>query len=216
MFATELSIKDEQSLKEALNWLYEKGFFFALTQGTVSKWRDENEKAGLEQNISFDSGLTKYVIIIKGVDWVLKVNDPFIAEARNRDFVKIEAEVYEEAYKAGFSQYFAPTYNFGEIAGISVIIQRRVDTDENYFFDEMFDYCKQGFDRDDYVDDDCYYEDISEDVNGLDAVGAFEAIFCDVPEQIERIIKKYDLGDFHSANFGLMNSEPVLIDFCGY
>ena len=43
-----------------------------------------------------------------------------------------------------------------------------------------------------------------------------EAIFGCYMDSLISFISKRNLNDFHGGNFGFINGNPVLIDYCGY
>ena len=222
MLAKEVLTKREIDIIDSiLDWLSETGFFTALNEPAKTSWGEYNEwfdkycQEMYEKNISMDNGETKYVFIPYEFDWVIKIENPRAFYRRHIAYAAKEAEVYEAAVNEGLEQYFAPTYFYKQIDSIDVIIQEYVSHDEDDIYNEFYEYCAADYDKDNYINENDYDDDVTRSVESMDEYSAIWALFGDVPE-LRSFICRNHINDLHAANFGFIGDSPVMIDYCGY
>ena len=220
-----LTENEKQSLIDLVEVLVDNGFKQALE---VSGWEKHAREWAGQHHRLLDSlgcyvtcGATRVVVISDEDDWVLKFS--FLDSLVKTDYNLLEAENYQAAIEAGLSRYFAATYCLGNICGLEVYVQERVNADEDGVSDEFYNYTLENYYsdcRDDYESEEDLHDAAWEDSTELEnedriwaMVGDFDrkdciklVEFCDVRE----------INDLHAANWGFRDGWPVMIDYSGY
>lgn len=187
-------------------------------------WRKNNSSILNESGIKLCSGVSKAVFIFDDLEsWVIKVPFLFNPERNSPRFVRkdpcaVEADVYNEAKEEGIEQYFAGTYFFTEIDELPIYIQERAICNENDNEDIFYSYASENCD---WLSIDCEDEEVCNDtleeyIENMTEEERIEAIFGCYMDSLISFISKRNLNDFHGGNFGFINGNPVLIDYCGY
>ena len=168
-------------------------------------------------------GATKLVFLVEGLDnWVIKV--PFLFSYDNApgrgitlNYCEAEAQIYQAACDCGKEHYFAPCYYYTTKQGIPFYIQQRVECDEELNSDLFFHYCSTSYSKENYEDEDEYYDDVKNDADYMEDEDRLYAIFgCEDGDDLLTFLDVQEVNDIHAGNFGYFKQMPVLIDYSGY
>lgn len=168
-------------------------------------------------------GATKLVFLVEGLDnWVIKV--PFLFSYDNApgrgeilNYCEAEAQIYQAACDCGKGHYFAPCYHYVTKQGIPFYIQQRVECNEELNSDLFFHYCSTSYNKENYEDEDEYYDDVSNDVDYMEDEDRLYAIFgFEDGDDLLTFLEVQEVNDIHAGNFGYFKQIPVLIDYSGY
>ena len=187
-------------------------------------WLSENNDYLEELGVGFNYGSTKVCLKYDELEnWVIKLSYDRSHDIGITvfDYCAREAENYELACEKGLEKFFAPTYKVGEIEGIGIYLQQKARVDEDYFVECFEDYVIATYNYDGVEDEDRKQELISDAVYELDDEQSVEAVFSDIASfydlvKLNDFILDREINDLHSANYGLINDNPVIIDFSGY
>ena len=193
------------------------------------EWQGYNDAAA-HLGIWTGSGSTKFVIGDDNCDYIIK----FSPNEFDFDYCAREAEVYEEAVRAGYADKFAWCaklfdYDFNESFNLPVYVMEWCQCSYDMIDDEMDDwhftkYCSShNIDKksdnafEDYIDsknsDDYNYSERMMEwaysVWGLDYHNGDDYAFCN-------FMKKMYINDIHAGNWGWCNNHLVLVDYSGY
>lgn len=206
--------KELEIAKKIVNTLIRHNFFDAIVSIDSEKlwfWRKDHQDFLKEENLKVCSGETKACIISDELsNWVVKVG--FVSTDESEDYCAIEAGNYKSAVKEGLEKFFATVYKLGswvlpEVYGlkrnITFFIQEKAEPDE----DLTAETCEE------YMDCD---EDYLEDLERVESVfGGLEK--CKELNRLFEFIKKWNINDLHTGNFGYTGYGDVkIIDFSGY
>ena len=173
----------------------------------LSDWLEEHEELLRAERIGYSSGETKLCLLCDKLDdWVIKLgflrstNPYYVKEGLDKDFCNLEAEYYVKACDNNLGEFFAATYEVGEINGVRIFLQELAQPDEDYFMDCFEEYARQGNDRDDFDNDERIY-----------------AVFGEESDNLVNFIDMFEINDLHEANYGLTkDGRAVIFDFSGY
>ena len=187
-----------------------------------SEWTWENYEILRDNGIYCDSGATKMVFIVDGLeDWVIKV--PFLfsektapGNFRHCDACSAEAKVFTEAVDSGLQEYFAACYHYKTVGDIPFYIQEKADCNPDNNEDILFDKVSTSYNREDYDSEDAYYSAIHCEVDEMGDEERLDAFFGDWVGKLMNFLFDRELNDFHCANLGFIGLRPVLIDYSGY
>ena len=177
-----------------------------------------------DNRLSFACGASKFCIIDEESDWVIKISFDCSYDVEDEDmevdYCKRELYNYEKACEAGLEKYFATIFKIGEIDGIEIYLQEKLEANDGTIDDVeqlFYDYV--------YANDQEYYDEIEdeddrnsavwEDIYDMSIGERVEAIFGFIKELI-RFIEEYEINDLHSANYGYRGSELVIMDYSGW
>lgn len=173
---------------------------------------------------TIESGMTKYVIIPTNFNWVIKLpiqvrpeqyrREEFLTKFNAYDYCDLETRNFVYAEEKGLDAFFAESYFLSLYKGIRIYIQRKAECDEEEFDDRLKNYASH------YVDESCnedvFDEVVSDYVLNMDGSESLEAVFGDVPQELQDMIDERNINDLHCANYGFINEKPVIIDYSGY
>lgn len=181
------------------------------------------------QEISLYNGASKGVIVSDELEYVVKI--PFAARYSGKiaDYCKFEYENYCEAKKAKLDNFFAETIFLGEILGVPVYLQEKLDCDEERLSNTHYnlaynEYCKlfelntsaaetvEKFQE--YYEEEFYSTGVDGDSSMLDLFRLTHS-----PEEVyafDNFCNKHCINDLHMGNFGYRGYEIIAIDFSGY
>ena len=156
-------------------------------------------------------GATKTVFFLDDCDhWVIK-----IGRTKEEDhWCAKEVEIYQKACKLNLQDYFAPTYFFTNAGGWNFYIQAKAYCDDDYVSDYFYSAASTHYDKDDFEDEDDYYEAVSDAADNMDDEETIMAVFSS--PALLKFIQDEHLNDFHAGNFGELGDDMVLVDYSGY
>lgn len=172
----------------------------------------------VERGICCAKGLSKLCYFLDD-NWVLKF--PF---GDYDDLCRREAENWARAKKDGVARFFAPCYYYGEVLGIPVYLQRRVECDRDSVEALIWAYAERENPQEPGEDNYSYSERVGELVNAefsdyencVALLGSFAA------ERIEGFLAANDINDLHPGNFGVLRRDDhsfgswVIFDYSGF
>ena len=202
--------------------------FLSVLEGHINYWDWKNDTSCTEPRFTrwevFDdiglevhTGATKVCVMSDELgDWVLKFNLPFL----RMDYCRQESFNYILAAERGLEHFFAETFWYGKIRDQDVYIQRRVehtswisDKIKKRFYDYVAE--TEEFYKEDFEDEDCYWDAISENAEDMCDMDRAAAVFGWNEELIDFIEERY-INDLHEGNFGWSGDNYYIIDFSGY
>lgn len=190
----------------------------------LSDWLEGHRELLRAEGISYSWGETKLCLLCDALDdWVIKLgflrstNPYYVKEDLDKDFCGLEAEYYIKACNNNLGEFFAATYEVGEINGVHIFLQELAQPDEDYFMDCFEEYAYQGNDRNDFDDDERYDDYINEIVEDMDNDERIYAVFGEESDNLVDFIDMVGINDLHEANYGLTkDGRAVIFDFSGY
>ena len=167
------------------------------------------------REIEMADGASKYVVIFKNKDYVLKWSGD--------NSVLKEAIIYQRAVKKGIAFMFPQTILIGEFHGIYYSIQEKIDYSARKIpRKDLSKYCKmtktvnddilQKMEKGFYIPN-CGYN------RSLHTTWAkvFISLYGKaMAKKLCAFIQENRINDLHSSNIGFRNYKPILLDFCGY
>ena len=190
----------------------------------LSDWLEGHRELLRAEGIDYSWGQTKLCLLCDVLDdWVIKLGflrstDPYyVKEGLDKDFCNLEAEYYVKACDNNLGEFFAATYEVGEINGVHIFLQELAQPDEDYFMDCFEEYARQGNDRDDFDNDEQYDDYIDDIVEDMDNDERIYAVFGEESDNLVNFIDMFEINDLHEANYGLTkDGRAVIFDFSGY
>ena len=133
---------------------------------------------------------------------------------RNWDYCEVEEILFNRAYKAGVSDYFAQTVCIGEINGYPLYIQERAeiysDSESKYSYkliQELIKEIKQDLD-----DTDRLFGRLPDEW-----VCNFYVIYGkNLLKKFLDFVEEEEISDLHSDNVGFIDDKPVLTDYSSF
>lgn len=167
----------------------------------------EKYEAEHKEDVACDNGVSKFVFLgSEEDDFVIKINT-----SKYDDFCKLEYEVCQKAVEQGLSEMFAKCEIFGEVEGITLYKQEKVDEIDSRHSKDKFvpheerDRAYKLLDKVDWsISATCWV------VNVIKYYGEEKA------EQLVRFLKENEVTDLHADNVGYIGERPVLLDYSGY
>ena len=162
-------------------------------------------------------GAYRYCMIANNCDYVLKFSWD---SDGGEDGCEIEMEVYEDAYKCGFADFFAKPYKLGPIENnhfktCDFYLMEKAEVDE----DRITEYCSDPHYKRLYTtlkDREKDLEYMIEVFEENDTVEVFVDYYINQLELLEDFIDFVDgigLVDLHENNIGFIGDRPVIIDY---
>lgn len=208
---------EKKKALDIVGMLMERGLKNALTYSgeynELGYWNWYNENFKYLHSVGFHiySGASKVVFVDDEWDWVIKIgfmretNTCFVARGTDFNYCEIEANLYRSAENNHLEEFFAATYECGEVDGVSVFIQEKVTTIEGELEDKVYEYCSshgrwddEGFESEDYIS--AILGDEFDDFAGL-----------------VEFVEENGINDLHALNWGrTTDGRIVMIDFSGY
>lgn len=190
----------------------------------LNNWLEDHKALLRAEGIDYSWGETKLCLLCDVLDnWVIKLgflrstNPYYVKEGLDKDFCNLEAEYYIKACDNNLGEFFAATYEVGEINGVHIFLQEKTQPNEDYFIDCFEEYIRQGNDRNDFEDDEQYCEYIDENVEDMDNDERIYAVFGEESDNLVDFIDTFGINDLHEANYGFTKDDRVVIfDFSGY
>ena len=191
------------------------------------EWEGYNDAAE-HYGIWTGSGATKFVIGDDNYDCIIK----FCPYDGGFDYCAREAEIYEEAVRAGYADKFAWCtklfdYDFNESFNLPVYVMEWCQCSYDMIDDEMDDwhYTKYCSDRGMVKDDDAFEKYCTEGRNDKDYqermmewVYSVWGLDYNNPEHYDfcNFMRKMFINDIHAGNWGWHDNKLVLVDYSGY
>lgn len=168
-------------------------------------------------NLELASGETRYCIIGKGWDSVLKISR---FDNVKDDYNAIEFANYENACKLGIEKIFLKMWRFGTLdCGLDIYAQVRysfahseIDRNKERKLrkqTEKVQYCK------------IYRKSHDNTYDGYRIshnwhARAYQIYGKQFMRKFERFTKEHHIGDLHNSNVGYLGKMPIILDFAGY
>lgn len=186
--------------------------------------RDTMRKLGLDvNNYSIQSGSSKYCIIFKKEDFVVKWTSGKRHQDKEKNEAYRESVLYELAVQENLQCFFPKTHFLTQSNGIYFIMQEKIDeavADTDFDTDER-------------------YRKISKTASNkiikkvksamllgnlqcrreVDSLWISMAIILYGKKAVKRLcefIRTYNINDLHGNNIGYKNNKPIILDFSGY
>ena len=205
----------EHNFKQAITCRIDKDGY---PRYQVRRWEEEHLEDMEEMGVELFCGATRVVISSCDDDWVLKfdIQHPDHTCSYNER----EAENFKKACEAGLDEYFAAMYYIGEVCGVKVYAQEKVNMDEDKVSDEWTNYLVSCGDYDECETDEEKYEAASYDTYNMDQderVYAMLGSGCE-SDKVICFLDDNSINDLHAANWGYRNGnlEPVMVDYAGF
>lgn len=181
-------------------------------------WAADHEEDLEELDVELFKGETKAVIIDWNLNgWVIKIalnraSNPRLPET---NYCEVEAENFAHAVEAGVDEFFAATYEVGELDGFKIFLQAAATIDEGETEEALYEFSSRAVSEwatESDAEDEAYsYMDEMDDEDRILALMGEET-----PESLMTFLSTYEINDLHSGNFGIINNHWVIIDFSGY
>lgn len=168
-------------------------------------------------HLELASGETRYCIIGKGWDFVLKISR--FDNVRD-DYNAIEFANYENACNLGIEKIFLKMWHFGTLdCGLDIYAQVRysfaqsgIDRNKEkklWEQTEKIRYCKIYRKSHEHTYD---YHRISDNWHAR----AYQIYGKQFMRKFERFTREHCIGDLHNSNVGYLGKMPIILDFAGY
>lgn len=166
-------------------------------------------------------GATKMVFVNEDYNYVIKI--PYfgvdyekfenaiapIEQMNQWDYCKREMELYALARSEGLGRFFAATYQIGEFMDYPIYIQEKC-TPFGRFHSKDASIISQSVE---------YLKEMNVRHNPFDAkfvVDMVQKEGFDKVQQFYEFLKKYQIDDLHTGNYGYRNELPKIIDYSGF
>lgn len=190
----------------------------------LSDWLEDHRKLLSAEGIDYSWGETKLCLLCNMLDdWVIKLgflrstNNYYVKEGLDKDFCNLEAEYYIKACDNNLGEFFAATYDVGEINGIHIFLQEKAQPDQGYFMNCFEEYARQGNDPNDFNNEEQYCDYINDIVDSMDNDERIYAVFGEESDNLVDFINEFNINDLHEANYGrTKDGRIVIFDFSGF
>lgn len=174
-------------------------------------WMENNNMGG--QGFKWNYGVTKACIISDMLErWIIK----FSFEDIRYDYCEIEFENYQKAIQEGYAEYFPATYFLERAFGINFFLQEYADEAEEEVSDILYAKMTDELICDGEDPDGEWFGDLVADaVDDIDDIYKIEILF-DEDTEFGYFLRRNNINDLHTGNFGVINGSLVIIDFSGY
>lgn len=165
--------------------------------------------------ISWDCGETKYVLILKQHDFVLKIPR---YERTITNFCKLEVERYNDAISYGIEKILLPIQHLITINDLPVYIQLKYSTS----------YCELSYNEKNKLRQtvDIILEqeicNISQEMNSMVTPATLwmarvaQLYGLTFLRKLVEWSNDYEVNDLHNSNYGFKNNTPVIFDYSGF
>lgn len=153
-------------------------------------------------------GATKLVIILEDYDWVFKIPYRTIGQ---KDYCQIELENYLDAQETEFGNLFSEICYIGQYDSVPCYAMRKVEADFDLKISALeshgisYSYYDEEEDYEYILGEEEVFEELVTSLLGSEKINDFWK-FCN----------KHRINDLHTENFGFINDQIKLIDYCGY
>lgn len=209
------------TFKEITDLLYELDI-----NGGEDSWEISSRLRELgysSKEIRVCDGASKICLVFAHNDFVIKWAGED-AEQQYGEAVR-EAEIYEKAKAAGLERFFPKTEIFGEINGVSFVMQEKIDfsaceapsakSKKYHRIGQTVTYrviAKMQKDFDKACPDGSYSRHLNEEWAGM----VISLYGKKVAKALCQFIIKHQINDLHGNNLGYKNDRPIILDFSGY
>lgn len=225
------------TVKEILKALNECSFSHLCSSTVDAKIRDHLPEE-MEKDCRYDDGATKFVIIPRDADFVIKV--PYSCEENEDwydydgdddedncfnqyrefensgygdgwDYCEAEVAVYEEAKAEGIEQFFVETSLVGYANYYPIYMQKKV---------EMFSWgCHNSAEENHRKSTKAIKHCESKGLRCFQSIWIGEFLDCYGAEAFDKLywfLRDRSIMDLHSGNLGYYNGKPVIVDYGDY
>lgn len=192
-------------------------------------WDWDDEYAGFLRELGAEAhcGATKVCVDVDGFNWVLKFGflrytNPDIARDAIMDYCEKEANNFKVIQERHLEAYFAETYELGEVNGVKVYLQEKVDRDEDVIDSILCTYVEEnslnfGIYKESYDSEEEYSEAVLDSARWMNEEDKISAILGGENEDLLEFISEFDVNDLHSGNWGMTrDGRMVIFDYSGY
>lgn len=172
--------------------------------------------------IKVSNGLTKICLLNVDNEFVIKI--PIEGEydfwSRTPEFnrychnyCQLDNDVYNKISSEknkDFVDLFLPVFYIGEVNGLGIYIQKKVDFVGTKDVDESLWDTAEQFLNDSYSVYSCTGDDTDLVVSLLDYFGIEET------EVLFSLMNRHEIKDLHCGNFGYIGNKPYIFDYSGY
>lgn len=215
---------------DTVNELFSMGFREALSFKKTEKyncyfpglgdWESKHRKE-IVSRFLFYCGASKVCIQdLEVPEWVIKMDflkdtNPHISDIKIESHCAREAENYKKALELEMDDCFAAVIKAGEVEGRPVYVQERVIVDEEQISDFFCDYIREGYKKEEGVDEEEYWEEVVCQMQDLEDGDRVLAIFG--RKEVLEFICEHSINDLHSGNWGITeDGRVVMFDYSGY
>ena len=165
--------------------------------------------------ISWDYGATKYVLILRQYDFVLKIPR---YERTKTNFCKLEVERYNDAISYGIEKILLPIQHLITINDLPIYIQLKYSTSYCELSNNEINKLRQT------VDTISEQEicNISQEMNSMVTPATLwkarvaQLYGLTFLRKLVEWSNDYEVNDLHNSNYGFKNNTPVIFDYSGY
>lgn len=169
------------------------------------------------------NGATKTVILFEDMDnsclagledWVIKFDKCY-----NAGYCGREAALYEHFQRKGFEHFLCPIYYGGTIDGYPFYIAKRAWVEPDYIQKETYKQYEYEYEQywhgagNDRLWDE--FQDI-EPEEFVELMFKHFGVDSEAVDDLVELLVNHDVNDLHNENIGILDNEPVLIDYSGY
>lgn len=187
------------------------------------RWIRDYESDLQDAGYTARSGYCRMVIFHEEWDYVIKFTyneDAKMAYCANEEFL------YGKAAEWGISECFAGVYFLGEFDNTNIYLVERCDCDEDKMYNDSYDnqfrnFCRdRGYSAENASDD--IYEEFQDSCNyecsGQEGMLELAASKWgrELADKVFKFLNYFGVNDCHSANWGYLGTQLVIIDYAGY
>lgn len=211
---------------EYINELINKfGFDVVLSNpdSNACRWKYDRESEMYDAGYFVCSGYCRMIIFHEDWDYVIKFTyneEAEMAYCANEEFL------YTKAQEWGVAECFAGVYFLGEFDNTDIYLVERCDCDEDKMYSDSYDYQFRNFCRErgysaENANDDVYEEFQDEcecDYSGQEGMMELAASLWgrELADKVYDFLNYFGVNDCHSANWGYLGTQLVIIDYAGY
>lgn len=184
----------------------------------------EIEKQGIQNEVFCVGGISKICLVFKDANFVSKYSSPYAYSDGNE--AEREVDNYNRAVELGLEMFFPKTYLYGEIDGINIIYQEKIDCNA----DELWKNSKLSLAIYNLTHDKIDIKkiasvkkrfDIEDAPYNRDINTTWIAFMCalyttEIIDKLVNFIQERRINDLHGENIGYKNNKPIILDFSGY
>lgn len=187
------------------------------------RWIRDYESDLQDAGYTTCSGYCRMVIFHEEWDYVIKFT---YNEYAKMAYCANEEFLYGKAAEWGISECFAGVYFLGEFNNTNIYLVERCDCDEDKMYNDSYDNQFRNFCRDrgysaENANDDIYEEfQDSCDYECSGQEGMLELAASkwgrELADKVFKFLNYFGVNDCHSANWGYLGTQLVIIDYAGY